>query len=272
MADAPKNLVTEAEFARIQGLKPKYVRELRLTGRLVMDETGLILGRESVQRIRDTATAARAPQGSAAGPQPVPFANSSDFALIAGFKPGYVTQLKRDGRLVLAADGLIDVAASLARIRDTADPAKAGVAARHVAERAAKAVAGGSAAIAAGSAEADAGLDDEDAAAVPASAAPNSPAARRAESLAQKEHYLALAAQRDYEQSIGKLLNADDVASTLAAAATALRVRLETLADGLAKQLAAEPDEGRCRALISAEIEHALGELSRAFAAAQKPA
>lgn len=197
---------------------------------------------------------------------------AGEFARLAGFKPSYVTQLKREDRLVLAADGLIDVAASLQRIRDTADPAKAGVAARHVAERSAKGALRGAEGAAATDDDPEAGLDDEDAATPPASTAANSPAARRAESLAQKEHYLALAAQRDYEQSIGKLLNADDVASTLAAAATALRVRLETLADGLAKQLAAEPDEGRCRALISAEIEHALGELSRAFGAAQKPA
>ena len=189
---------------------------------------------------------------------------AGEFARLAGFKPGYVTQLKREGRLVLAADGLIDVAGSLARIRETADPSKAGVAARHEAERAAKA--------AAAPIEADDDADLDGGPADAPGAPPSSGSSAYQESRARREHYLALAAQRDYEQSIGKLLNADDVASTLADAATALRVRLESLADTLAPQLAAEPDEARCRALIADAHEHALGELARAFGAAQRPA
>lgn len=43
----------------------------------------------------------------------------------------WVTQLKNDGRLVLTADGLVDIEASMARIEATEDPSKAGVAARH---------------------------------------------------------------------------------------------------------------------------------------------
>lgn len=197
---------------------------------------------------------------AANGPQAV---KASEFARLAGFKPGYVTQLKREGRLVIADNGLIDVAGSLARIRQTADPSKAGVTARHEAERAAKA--------GQGAPDNDQDRDDYD----DAPDATSGPATRASsayqDSRAKREHYLALAAQRDYEQSIGKLLNADDVASVIADAATALRVRLESLADTLAPQLAAEPDEARCRALIAEAHEHALGELSRAFGAAQRP-
>lgn len=194
---------------------------------------------------------------------------AGEFARLAGFKPGYVTQLKREGRLVLV-DGLIDVAASLARIRETADPSKAGVAARHEAGRAAKAALPAALTVPPAGIEADdAELDDDTASGAGAPAGRASSAYQ--DSRARREHYLALAAQRDYEISIGELLNAADVASTLADAATALRVRLESLADTLAPQLAAEPDESRCRALIAEAHEHALGELARAFGAAQKP-
>lgn len=61
----------------------------------------------------------------------------AEFARHAGFKPSYVTQLKREGRLVLSDDGkAVKAAESLARIEETRDPSKAAVAARHAAARA----------------------------------------------------------------------------------------------------------------------------------------
>lgn len=187
-------------------------------------------------------------------------ADRTTFASLAGFKPSYVTQLKKDNRLVLDAQGRILVVESLARIRETADPSKAGVAARHEAERAAKA--------SSSAPENDQDADQDDDLPEAASAAQPRASSAYQDSRAKREHYLALAAQRDYEQSIGKLLNADDVVAVLAEAATAIRVRLEALADTLSVQLAAEPDESRCRALIAEAHEHALGELARAFRSA----
>lgn len=58
------------------------------------------------------------------------------FAARNGWAKSYVTQLKQDGRLVMAMDGSVDVEASLARIAATEDPSKAGVAARHAKARA----------------------------------------------------------------------------------------------------------------------------------------
>jgi hypothetical protein len=56
------------------------------------------------------------------------------FARILECSKSYVTQLKADGRLVLTDDSQrVRVAESLERIRATADPAKAGVVARHAA-------------------------------------------------------------------------------------------------------------------------------------------
>jgi hypothetical protein len=49
----------------------------------------------------------------------------ADFARRIGVSRAYVTQLKREDRLVMTADGLVEVDASLARIKATEDPSKA---------------------------------------------------------------------------------------------------------------------------------------------------
>ena len=50
--------------------------------------------------------------------------------------PSYVTQLRKAGRLVLSADGKgVLVAESIKLIADTSDPSRAGVQARHAAQR-----------------------------------------------------------------------------------------------------------------------------------------
>lgn len=54
------------------------------------------------------------------------------FAESQGWSPSYVTKLKGQGKLVLDPSGkLIDVPATLARLRDTADPSKQVVRERH---------------------------------------------------------------------------------------------------------------------------------------------
>ena len=52
------------------------------------------------------------------------FCNQTQFAALLGVGKSYVTRLKQAGRLVMTG-GLVDVAASLARIKETADPARA---------------------------------------------------------------------------------------------------------------------------------------------------
>lgn len=61
----------------------------------------------------------------------------AEFARHLGVRPSYITQIKREGRLVLSDDGkAVRAAESLARIQETRDPSKAAVAARHAAARA----------------------------------------------------------------------------------------------------------------------------------------
>ncbi|MEO7773588.1 MAG: terminase small subunit, partial [Steroidobacteraceae bacterium] len=56
-------------------------------------------------------------------------ATFSQFAVIAGYKPGYITALRKDGRLVLTEDGKrVKVAESIQLIKDTKDPARIAVA------------------------------------------------------------------------------------------------------------------------------------------------
>jgi len=181
-------------------------------------------------------------------------ASFAGFARLLGVKPQAVTALRHAGRLVLTADGKrVDVAASQQRLRDTADPSKAGVVARHAAERAAKAATAGEPSAPAPGAAAGDGEPD---------GAGN---ADYQGSRARREHYQALEVQRAYEVAIGKLMDAGEVAAAVASAATTLRSSLESLPDVLGPQLAAITDEAQARATLAEAIEHALEECSRQF-------
>jgi hypothetical protein len=64
------------------------------------------------------------------------YLSKSAFAARIGRAPSYITWLKNNNRLVLSPDGkLVDVQASEALIRDTADPSKTAVAERHQQDR-----------------------------------------------------------------------------------------------------------------------------------------
>lgn len=192
------------------------------------------------------------------------------FAQHAGFKPSYVTQLRKAGRLVLTDNSrAVRVAESLALIRDTADPSKTGVAARHAATRAKGA----------GQAAAKPARDDAAAqAATPVDAEPvdytdpveSSHARRRAKAMADKAETDALAAQRDYRLSLGELLEVAAVEAVCRDTATTLRTSFENLPNTLAPGLAAATNEARIRVLLQDAIEHALEEASRQLGALAK--
>lgn len=188
---------------------------------------------------------------------PPAVASLKEFArILGGVKPGYVSQLKRDGRLVLDDDGKrVRVAESLQRIADTRDPSKAGVAARHAAARAA---------------ELGASTPTAPEAADPADDALDGLGRTFHEARARREHYQALEAKRAYEVAIGKVIDAREVANVVSAAMVTLRTRFESLPDLLAPQLIGLQDEARARALLAEAMEHALDEASRQFSALAK--
>lgn len=177
-----------------------------------------------------------------------------DFAAHIGCKPGYITKLKQDGRLVMRDDGLVLVAESIARIEATRDPAKRAVAARHAAER-------------------GAALAVDEAPAAPA--APDQQAERVGNTYqaarAIKEKYLAMSARRDYEISMGKLLEADQVRAAVFSAGATLRTRLEALPEVLGPQIIAIKDERQAINLMAETIEHALEDIAREFSAIGAP-
>lgn len=179
----------------------------------------------------------------------------SEFATLAGYKPSYVTELAKAGRLVLTEDGKrVRVAESLALIEATRDPARQGVADRHAAARAASEPA----------AEGEPTGEAPDAP-VGDSVAPESNAYHV--NRAQREYWLAKAAERDYRKSVRELMERAEVLPMLAEAATQFRKHAEQLRDTLAPALAAEPTEAGCRRILGDEVELMLAELARAFAA-----
>ncbi|MBC3479942.1 terminase small subunit [Pseudomonas sp. SWRI77] len=59
------------------------------------------------------------------------YLTKSEFAARHGWSKSYVSKLAKQDRLVLAADGRVDVEATEALLAESADPSKAAVAARH---------------------------------------------------------------------------------------------------------------------------------------------
>lgn len=187
-----------------------------------------------------------------------------EFADLLGVSPSYVTQLKREGRLVLTEDGKrVRVAESQRLIADTRSPTKAGVAARHAAARGAAVPDGGE--------EGDGGEGAAGAAPGARSAIEEVLSTRRARAQAEREEALARKALRDEQIELGQLVPADQVAEVVADATTALRTALENLPATIAPQLAAEPDEDRVRVMLSDALEHMLEDLARRFASIGKP-
>lgn len=171
-----------------------------------------------------------------------------EFAELRGVRPSYVTALRKAGRLVLTEDGKrVRVAESIERIEATRDPARADVVQRHAAAR--------------GKAPPlpDEPEDEEGEAGDEAGGSYQS-------ARAMKERYLAMAAKRDYEVSIGKLIPIEQAAADISSVVTTLRATLEMLPDTLATVLLGETDEARMRTLMAEEIERALTDAARAFA------
>lgn len=176
----------------------------------------------------------------------VKLATLAEFARLEGWKKSYATQLRQAGRLVMVPtpDGdRVDVVASRARIAATSDPSKRAVADRHAAARAADAPA-----------------------AEPASTGTDEPATEStgfAYWRERSERAKALTAERELAVTEGQLVQRADVIATITEGVVTLRTRLEALPDTLGPQLAAEPDEGRCRALLAEAVEDLLGDLAR---------
>jgi hypothetical protein len=254
MSGLADDTVSLEQFAVLARLKPRFVRELKLRGRLVLTEEGdKVLVRASNARIRATEdTNGELPAES----------TLSDFALLAGFRQSYASQLKAEGRLVLTEDGKrVRVAESLAKIRDTRDPSKTGVVDRHAVAR------GSDVRLPPDDLEDDDDLEHERERDTPPGAAPSGHRSAFHEARAKRETHMAELAAMDVAVRRGELLDREAVRTACAEAVTTFRTRLEGLSTTLGPQLAPVTDEGRCTALLAEHFEHLLEELERKFRA-----
>jgi hypothetical protein len=164
------------------------------------------------------------------------------FANLMGWTKGYVTQLKQAGRLVMTESGQVDVEASQARIDATRDPNRDDSVARNAAARTqhhqpAKADV---ATVVADAEIADDGIVDFQTA------------------RAIKENYLARQAKVDYEERIGKLVDAEAVSLKQYELARQIRDSMMAIPSRIAEQLAAETDVNIVSRMLSDEIRQAL--------------
>jgi hypothetical protein len=173
----------------------------------------------------------------------------AEFARRQGWNRSRVSQLAKQGRLVVDDDGNVFVAESLARINSTKDLSKISTIQRHAAKRQEKQ-----------NSSVDAAMIE--------SIALNTADIVEGSFIDYKtknEKYKALKAQADYELSVGKLLLVDDVAKVISNAAGIIRSRFEAQPDALAYQLAAITEPARIAATLKEYNENLLNELHKTF-------
>lgn len=170
------------------------------------------------------------------------------FAQHHGVDRSYITQLKQAGRLVMTADGKVDVEASELRIKETEDPNRDDVRARHAKNR------------------------QPEVAAKPESVKAEKPAkAKEPKSddeisfqrgRAKEQHFKALQAELLYQKTMGTLVEISSVQKGAAEIGKQLRTLLENLPDQLAPELAAVTGVERVNAILVERCEQILNELA----------
>ncbi|TCL34817.1 hypothetical protein EV691_101256 [Azotobacter chroococcum] len=148
--------------------------------------------------------------------------SKSEFAAHKGWSKPYVSKLAKQGRLVMTADGKVDVAATEALLQRTADPSKAGVADRHQRERIERGV--------------TAHLTPNAPSLDPPPRVDENEGIDFQKARARREHYLARLAENESRKSDGDLVERAAVEN----AAFATGRMLRDLLLGLPKQISAE--------------------------------
>lgn len=173
-----------------------------------------------------------------------------EFSAHIGCKRNYGYQLKKEGRLVMSDDGkLVRVAESIARIAETRDPSKAGVASRHAAERGAPARTGHAD---------DPEIADEEPDEEPGGRYDFQRAkAKREYWAAEREHAAA-------RKEAGELVERAEMVAAFADAGATIRGALEAWAAVLPPQLVGR-DEPAIRAVLADQVERVLYDLVDKF-------
>ena len=162
--------------------------------------------------------------------------SQAEFARMEGKARSYITALKTAGRLVMTADGKVDVEASRARIAGTSDPNRDDVSKRWAETRA---------------------TPEEPSAADKIGSSYQ--AAR-----AVKEKFAAMTAKLDYERAIGKMVEKTEVANAIEDVTSVIRQTLENLPHRTAPELVGK-DLDAIRATLKQEVHAALADMEREF-------
>lgn len=170
------------------------------------------------------------------------------FAQQLGVDRSYITQLKQAGRLVMTADGKVDVEASELRIKETEDPNRDDVRARHAKNRKPEvAVKPESIKAEKPTKVKDKKSDDE---------------ISFQRGRAKEQHFKALQAELLYQKTMGTLVEISSVQKGAAEIGKQLRALLENLPDQLAPELAAVTEVERVNAILVERCEQILNELA----------
>lgn len=176
----------------------------------------------------------------------------TEFAASRGWSRQYVGKLAKQGRLVLTADGKVDVAATEALLQSTADPSKTGVADRHQQARVEKGVT---------------------AHLVPAAPPlepipdPEDEAIDFQKARARREHYLARLAENEARKSDGELVEREAVENAAFATGRMLRDLLLGLPKQISAELAAISDPWELERQLTAGLRRVLEDAQRLSAA-----
>ena len=181
------------------------------------------------------------------------FLSKSAFAAYIGKAPSYITWLRKNNRLVLSADERqVNVEETIALIRETADPTKAAVAARHQEARVQRDVTSQLSPMV----ESTPNMAAPQPAIGPAGKQPDFQKAR-----AHREYYLAQLAEAEFHKVQGSQVELEAVKTGAFSAGRLLRDQLLGMPPQLAPELAAMTDpweiERRLTAAIRASLEDA---------------
>lgn len=174
--------------------------------------------------------------------------SKSEFAARMGWSKPYVSKLAKQERLVLAEDGRVDIAATQALLKDSADPSKTGVADRHQRERVEKGV--GAHVVA----------DAPVTAPVPA-VPPTAFDFQKAR--AEREFYLAALAQNEARKSSGELVERQAVENAAFATGRMLRDLLLGLPKQISPGLSAINDPWELERQLTTHLRRVLDDASR---------
>jgi len=175
--------------------------------------------------------------------------SQTDYATARGWTRGYVTQLKQAGRLVMTEDGKVDVEASDLLHKQTEDPNRDDVKARHAEKR---------------------GKDskvDEIGGAKPVKPKkdpkPHDPDHLKfVEGRAKEQHFKALQAELDYKKNIGELVSMEDMKAAVTDLITIFRQNLENMPHRISAELVGK-EINDIRSTLKHEINAELTNLER---------